>query len=73
MNLCSAGIEEVRKVVNVVSHSPLVGQLQQLVSNFHDASMLLAALKPPELQKHRGISSCKKLLNANYPNMTQRM
>ncbi len=74
VNLCSAGTETAKKLVNVVSHSPLVGQLRQLVSNFHDASVLLAALltgsTPPELQKHRGISSCKELLNANYPNMT---
>lgn len=53
VNVRSAGSEE--KVVNVVSHSPLVGQHMQLVSNFHDASMLLAAvLTPPELQKHKG-------------------
>lgn len=44
LNLCSAGIEKVKKVVNVVSHNPLVGQLQQLVSNFHDAPMLLVAV-----------------------------
>lgn len=31
--------------------------------------LLAAALTPPEQQKHKGISSCKKLLNANDPNM----
>lgn len=55
LNLCSAGIEEVKKVVNVVIHETIVAQLQQLVSNFHDAPILLvAALKPPELQKTEG-------------------
>lgn len=70
LNLCSAGIEKVKKVVNVVSHNLLVGQLQQLVSNFHDAPMLLVAALNHLSCKNRGFSSYKKeLLNANYPNM----
>lgn len=49
-----------------------MGQHEQLVSNFHDASVLLATsptgLMPPELQKHRGLVHVK-LLHANYPHM----
>lgn len=41
-----------------------MGQHKQLVSNFHDAPMLITALlkglRPPELQKHRGFVNVKK-------------
>lgn len=70
VSLCSAGIDAEERVVIAVSHSPLVGQHLQLVSNFHDASMLLAALlTPPEQHNHKALVDGKYLLNANYPNI----